>query len=394
MQTPAIGDSVTLYFREGPSDKVYQAAIEPRGDGFVVTFAFGRRGGTLQAGVKTPPPVSYATARKVYDRLVGDKTAKGYTPGAGGTPSPQTPDEARVSGVLPQLLNPVDETEAEQLLADPRWWAQPKFDGRRLLIRKSGSEVVGDPSTAPAFSVGGLPEPVVVAVRAVVAGSCLLDGEAIGDVYHCFDLLEQDGPVSTRPAVHRAYFRGGGPGRPHGQRDVVRTAPRRPPQPRPSGRCWSRAPADGRAGGGGVRVILRALHHRPARQRRHAAEVEVHRVRLLHRRGRERLQTERPPGAARCRAGAAGRGRQRDRPAQPVDSKTGRGRRGPLPLRPPQRREPLPAGLPRPAGRRRPGGLHDGAAEVQAPRAAGTGRATKESGPVIRRSRSASRRRC
>ena len=234
MQTPAIGDSVTLYFREGSSDKVYQAAIEPRGDGFVVTFAFGRRGGTLQTGVKTPAPVSYAAAKKVYDRLVGDKIAKGYTPGEDGTPYAQTPDEARVSGVLPQLLNPIDETEAEPPLADPQWWAQPKFDGRRILVSKSGSEVVGINRTG--LLVGGLPEPVVVAVRAVVAGSCLLDGEAVGDVYHCFDLWSGTGRACATGRTR--WLRRGGdlvdPGPPR-----MSCAPRRPPPPPPSGRCWS-----------------------------------------------------------------------------------------------------------------------------------------------------------
>ena len=34
-----ISESVTLYYREGSSDKVYQAAIEPAGSQFVVNFA-------------------------------------------------------------------------------------------------------------------------------------------------------------------------------------------------------------------------------------------------------------------------------------------------------------------------------------------------------------------
>ena len=39
--------NVTLYYREGSSDKVYQVSLEPKGDGFIVNFAFGRRGSTL-----------------------------------------------------------------------------------------------------------------------------------------------------------------------------------------------------------------------------------------------------------------------------------------------------------------------------------------------------------
>ncbi len=42
--------STSLYFREGPSDKEYHAAIEPKNDGFIVTFAYGRRGNTLNVG--------------------------------------------------------------------------------------------------------------------------------------------------------------------------------------------------------------------------------------------------------------------------------------------------------------------------------------------------------
>ena len=52
-------DSTTLYYREGTSDKVYQTSIEPSGELFVVNFAFGRRGSTLNTGTKTMSPVDY-----------------------------------------------------------------------------------------------------------------------------------------------------------------------------------------------------------------------------------------------------------------------------------------------------------------------------------------------
>ncbi len=48
-----IPERVTLYYRAGTSDKVYQAAIEPAGPQFVVNFAYGRRGATLTTGTKT-----------------------------------------------------------------------------------------------------------------------------------------------------------------------------------------------------------------------------------------------------------------------------------------------------------------------------------------------------
>ena len=61
-------DNLTLYFREGNSDKIYQCAIEPAGDGlFAVTFAYGRRGSTLSTGSKTTSPVSYDDAKRIFD---------------------------------------------------------------------------------------------------------------------------------------------------------------------------------------------------------------------------------------------------------------------------------------------------------------------------------------
>ena len=48
---------------------------------FVVNFAFGRRDSTLQTGTKTSEPVDYDSAKKIYDRLVREKKAKGYTEG-------------------------------------------------------------------------------------------------------------------------------------------------------------------------------------------------------------------------------------------------------------------------------------------------------------------------
>jgi bifunctional non-homologous end joining protein LigD len=37
-------EQTTLYFRQGSSDKVYQASIEQQNGDNVVNFAFGRRG--------------------------------------------------------------------------------------------------------------------------------------------------------------------------------------------------------------------------------------------------------------------------------------------------------------------------------------------------------------
>lgn len=136
-------DATTLYYREGASDKVYQCAIEPHLDRFHVTFAYGRRGTTLHTGVKTPTPVDYDTARDIYDRLVKEKLAKGYSPGEQGVPYQQTERESQSTGILPQLLNPIEEEELDQYLNDPAFGMQEKFDGQRVLIRKEKDRITG-----------------------------------------------------------------------------------------------------------------------------------------------------------------------------------------------------------------------------------------------------------
>jgi bifunctional non-homologous end joining protein LigD len=187
-ETPA--QNITLYYREGSSDKVYQAAVEPAGEGlFAVTFAYGRRGSTLSTGSKTSSPVSYDEAKRILDKLVRDKTAKGYTPGADGTPYVGGNGDKQSSGYLPQLLNPIDEAEMQRLLRDNVHVAQEKFDGRRLLLRKEGAAIDGINRKG---LLVGLPEPVFQALYRFPC-DCLLDGESIGDVFHVFDILILDG---------------------------------------------------------------------------------------------------------------------------------------------------------------------------------------------------------
>ena len=183
--------STSLYFREGPSDKEYHAAIEPKDDGFIVTFAYGRRGNTLTVGTKTEAPVSLADATKVFDKLIASKVAKGYQSGFPGRPyqpSP-SPDAGRDSGIRCQLLNAVDSSELERLLGDIHYCMQEKHDGRRLLVRKQGMEITGINRRG---LVVALPEPIREAV-AQIPFDVLMDGEAVGEILYAFDLLEVKG---------------------------------------------------------------------------------------------------------------------------------------------------------------------------------------------------------
>ena len=176
-------ENIILYFKRGSSDKVYQTSIAPKGGGYVVQFQYGRRGSALQSGQKNPMPVPYDQAKSIYDKLVAEKTAKGYTPGEDGTPYQHS--EKVSTGIHCQLLNPVEEDQVGSLLADSSWWLQPKHDGRRLLIDKRGDKITG--INRLGLSVA-LPETL-----AHDAAKCpldlILDGEWVGETFHAFDVL-------------------------------------------------------------------------------------------------------------------------------------------------------------------------------------------------------------
>lgn len=181
-------EHTTLYFRQGASDKIYQASIEERNGGHVVHFAFGRRGTTLQTGSKTQTPVSYEEARRIFDRLIQEKTAKGYTPGENGTPYEHTAKKNRLAGIACQLLNPVSESEATRLIDDPAFCLQEKLDGRRLLIKRRGDDISGINRLG---LLVGVPQVMAAAARKLPA-DFVIDGEAVGERLHVFDLLKLD----------------------------------------------------------------------------------------------------------------------------------------------------------------------------------------------------------
>ena len=199
MPTATSAQSVSLYFRQGSSDKEYHASVEAEGDGYVVNFAYGRRGSTLQTGTKTSAPVDMGTATTIFAKLIAEKKAKGYIEGESGTPYQHT--EKCFTDVLPQLLNPIEEADLTTLLLDQNWCAQEKFDGKRLLLRKEGGAIHGINRKG---LVAGLPSPVVAAAHAL-KGDFILDGESIGEKLHVFDLLQLNGKnLRERPYEARA----------------------------------------------------------------------------------------------------------------------------------------------------------------------------------------------
>ena len=191
-------ENITLYFKQEKSDKIYKAALEEKEGQYVVNFAYGRRGATLKTGTKTSSPVPYEKAKKIYDKLVNDKSTKGYIPTEDATNYVYADDQIR-TGIHCQLLNPIEEATLQELLADDTWWAQEKKDGKRMLLQKT-TELTA--INRKGFSVGA-PESILNAAKAIDR-SFLIDGEAVGETLYVFDLLAVDGQdIKEKPYQER-----------------------------------------------------------------------------------------------------------------------------------------------------------------------------------------------
>ena len=68
-----------LVFSLGATDKVYEVDLcRIAADQYVVNFRYGRRGGVLKDGSKTPLPVSQSEAERIFAKLVDGKREQGY----------------------------------------------------------------------------------------------------------------------------------------------------------------------------------------------------------------------------------------------------------------------------------------------------------------------------
>ena len=201
LAAPASTAAISLYFREGSSDKVYHAQIVPNGDNlYSVNFQYGRRGSTLQTGSKTAAPVTLAEARKIFDRLVTEKRAKGYTEGERGVPYSGGELANRRFEYAPQLLNFIDEPTMLEYVRRPDWFMQEKMDGVRQIVEcRAGAVTAGNRNGLTVAVSSAIAEAVLA-----LDHDCVLDGEATGDVYWPFDLLSFDGrDITHRSATYR-----------------------------------------------------------------------------------------------------------------------------------------------------------------------------------------------
>src|SRR5206468_13049951 len=160
--------------------------------------------------------VAYEEAKRVYDRIIQEKTGKGYRIAQattnGDTPiSVGLPSVKEQSGHAPELLTPIEEPEALQLVQDASWWFQQKFDGRRLAVQKSEGKYSGINKLGQIIPIDSR---LAESLNRVQAQGFLADGEITDSRFYIWDLLSvNDTDLRVQPYeiryVHLTqHFRG------------------------------------------------------------------------------------------------------------------------------------------------------------------------------------------
>lgn len=196
-----IAQSTTLYFKDGASDKQYTATLL----GATVTFAWGRRGSTLQTDTKTL--ATDTAARNLYEKKLAEKVAKGYTPGddAPAMAAPARSDR-RTDLPKPMLLNAITRDEVEVLLDSNEWLMQEKADGVRAIVRLNHTTDSAETASRTGLPVA-LTNEIVSELLKIFVCDAILDTEVCGDRIVLLDILEHNSKdLCDMPCETRASF--------------------------------------------------------------------------------------------------------------------------------------------------------------------------------------------
>ncbi len=207
-------ERIELFYQQGSSDKVYHLELENAEDKWSVNAQWGRRGSALQRDMKASN-VTYDEAKRVYDRILREKTGKGYRVAqTNGDASPAISvglPTREFSGHAPELLTPIEEREALDMVPNLSWWFQQKFDGRRLAVQKQNGEYSGINKLGQIISI----DPQLSAnLDHVDADSFLVDGEITDSKFYTWDILTHNGcdlrdqPYEVRYARLTRLFQG------------------------------------------------------------------------------------------------------------------------------------------------------------------------------------------
>ncbi len=207
MATAVIGginQEWTLHNTEGSSDKLYRVQIVCECQTYGVRADSCRRGDAYNdQAYKAQGLATFEEALKKAEALVKSKVKGGYriiggfenTEATGGAevavsqaPVGNSKEAKAQTGFRPQLLNSIDEAEAEELILDDRWIMEEKKDGRRRSIQENEDGLTGINKLGEAVPVE---QDMAEAARTMFGTSgFLVDGEIIGNTLHAFDLLQ------------------------------------------------------------------------------------------------------------------------------------------------------------------------------------------------------------
>jgi RNA ligase len=221
MHTSITLPTITLHSTVGGSDKLYQLTIvsATEANTYDLLYANGRRTGTLTPGKKpkNATPLTLDQATTELDNLKRHQISRGYhelgncslcatdqAAPCDTTPLPHSQNVNASCQLLTLLPNSDDCRTLDDflrvcanLLNDPRYCAEQKFDGDRVLL------YLDEAGNVTAYNrtegVRGISRAVINELqRFRLNAPLMLDGESIRDKFHIFDLLEIQG-VNIRP---------------------------------------------------------------------------------------------------------------------------------------------------------------------------------------------------
>ena len=207
-------ERIDLYYQQGSSDKVYHLQLENVEEQWSVNAQWGRRGSTLQSDTKASG-VPYEEAKRVFDRVLREKAGKGYRVAETSGDAPPAISlgmpTKEFSGHAPELLTPIEEREALDLVPNLSWWFQQKFDGRRLAVQKQNGEYSGINKLGQIIPID---KQLAATLDHVEADSFLVDGEITDSKFYTWDILTHNGcdlrdqPYEVRYARLTRLFQG------------------------------------------------------------------------------------------------------------------------------------------------------------------------------------------
>lgn len=228
MTTSTVVKSVSLFFRQGSSDKEYNIFIEQSvfdASRFDVRATYGRRGNANQTTYKAKS-VTMPMASQAFNDVMNEKVSKGYVQGnslatqiqqvanyglsqsivdaMASEANPTVAEhhvltERQMSELVPQLLNPIEISELDSYVKDDGYLAQEKLDGKRIMVDVTFGKVTA--SNRRSWVIG---IPKDIEQELAKFDDCVLDGELVGGVYYVFDLLSHNGEdLKSLPCIER-----------------------------------------------------------------------------------------------------------------------------------------------------------------------------------------------